>query len=74
MPKVTTTPVEHGQINGMTFARARFNLSNADGTMKMQGFVYLTVQGTIGYLFMSTEKEKYQQDLKLHEAAVCTFG
>jgi len=74
LPHVKIDAAEYGQINGKDFARSHFRLSNASGTIKMQGFVYLTMQGTIAYSFLATGKEQNQQDLKLHEAAVCTFS
>jgi hypothetical protein len=72
-PTGTTSPPEHGKINGLDFIRSRLNLSNADKTLQLEGFAYVTIDGDSSFLFMSTELKKNSASLKVHEATVQTF-
>jgi hypothetical protein len=70
----TETAIERGQINGLTFLRARWSGADSTSNLPMHGFMYAALDnGT--YISLSSQDidPNYDQPLKLAEAAVMTF-
>jgi hypothetical protein len=68
------TAVEKGQINGLTFLRARWSGTDTSTNMPMHGFMYAAMDKET-YIGLSSQDidPNHDQPLKLAEAAVLTF-
>jgi hypothetical protein len=68
------TDTERGQVNGLTFRRARWSGTSLETEEKMQGFMYVAWDGAKIIAISSQDVEPHhEQPLKLAEAAALTF-
>ncbi len=73
VPDIAVGPSEYGQVNGMTFLRARITGSNKVQNFKVHGFVYVALDGDKGIALAALEREANRQALDVSEAAALTF-
>ena len=67
------TPREHGQVNGVTLLRARFQgVLNQNG-LKVRGIYYAGRDGATFMMMASEDTEDQEQALRLAEAAILTL-
>jgi hypothetical protein len=70
----TQTPPERGQVNGLTFVRARWSGTESAKGWKMHGFMYATQDGATFLQLSSQDVEPHHEHaLKIAETAVLTF-
>jgi hypothetical protein len=70
----TQTPAERGQVNGLTFVRARWSGTDPERQQKMHGFMYVAKDGSTVIHISSQDVEPHHPDaLRLAEAAALTF-
>lgn len=70
----TRTVSEHGQVNGLTFVRARWSGTEPTNQLKMHGFSYVTLHGQTVIQISSQDAEPHPEAaLRLAEAAALTF-
>lgn len=67
-------PIEHGMINGLPFARARWTAEHPVAKVRTHGFVYFASPGQLDIMLDSQDQEPYHAEtLRLAEAAALTF-
>jgi hypothetical protein len=67
-------PVEHGIINGLPFARARWSAEHPVKKVRTHGFVYFASPGQLDIMLDSQDQEPHDAEtLRLAEAAALTF-
>lgn len=70
----TQTTAESGQINGLTFLRARWSGTDPAKNLKMHGFMYVARDGTTFIQLASQDIDpNHEPPLKLAETAILTF-
>ena len=68
------TRPEVGQVNGVTFIRARWDGTEPDRQLRMHGFMYVAIDGrTVIQLASQDVEPHHEKALKLAEAALLTF-